>query len=103
VSDTDAIVFTLPERFDNMSEEELISFFEENSEEDILALATVVNGEIEARGCTSWSSYATATKCEAYCSSNYKLRKKIEWQIRYCFTGPRFRILRTDLGCSCYV
>ncbi len=55
VSD-DGVLFTLPEQFDNMSEEELNAFFEGVSHEDLLALGTIVpTQEIEDRWCsTGW-------------------------------------------------
>jgi len=78
----DAIMFTLPERFDNMSEEELSAFFESTSHEDLLALGTIIpTQEVESRWCaTPWLYLYTYCKTFQY----YPYSRRYYVYRRYC-------------------
>ena len=76
--------FTLPDEFNEMSDEELSKYFEDNEieESDILKMATIVpEGEIQDRGCVHTTIYSYC-KYNYSCSyNNYKLRL---YKRRYC-------------------
>lgn len=82
---TESVIFTLPERFDNMSEEDLTAFFNNTSEEDILALSTIVSlqqiGDRCDYYCGSWS-YNGSNCLTAYWGKKWRHRYR-----RHCTNG----------------
>ena len=64
-----AIIYQLPDEYNNMPEEELRKFIENLSEEDFLKIAVVVpDGQVEDRWCTSWKYQGTRCRPDVRCS-----------------------------------
>ena len=83
--------FTLPDEFNEMSDEELSKYFEDSEieESDFLEIAEVVpEGEIQDRWCSS--PYYTYYVCKYYYNCSRKVRKR--WLKRvYCSYGMYYQ------------
>lgn len=79
-----AIVYTLPEEYNNMPEEELREFVENLSEEDFLEIAVIVPTEQAAeRWCTSWKYKGTRCRNHVNCSDKGEFNKHTRWCPHY--------------------
>jgi|GEM_PF-3070985 len=83
MSDVDAIVFTLPEQFNDMSEEELDAFLENISDEELEELQIPMKAsEVDFRGCGGWTYQGTRCRNSHLCNSN---RGEFKAYRRWCW------------------
>ena len=86
-SDEISLVFQLPEEYNKMSEQEIVAFFENTSEEEISKIMTVMSkDELEMRGCSwgPWEYLGTDCLNRPYCPGltevkYYRRKCTINW------------------------
>lgn len=77
-------IFTFPEEINNLSDEELATYLDGLTEDEIDALQIpIIEGEIESRGCGSWSTWYSYCRTYSSCPGGKKSRLG---QKRWC--GP---------------
>lgn len=78
---TESHYFTLPQEFDEMSEEDMTSHLERMTQEELENIGTEIKAEeVEARSCGNWATICYFNAPSWYCSAGCrKARLKRRW------------------------
>jgi len=80
VVDENTIIYTLPEEFNNMSEDELGAFLENISDEELEELQIPTKAsEVDFRGCGGWTYQGTRCRNASACSNKGEFKAYRRW------------------------